>query len=180
MSTMYVANSTSQNHDFHYRLPENPGLIRVPIRAGAQIALKNLGPNDVDAILEQHEPYGLIEAKAVSRNRKFSGLCYQIDREVNLDTIRALFSRNQDVLVERGKELRTAAAVAIHENLQQQAFEQQMPDPLRALETTIEEINRDPRDESPEINEGVRVAVDNTPGASPTPPSRGRRGRRAA
>jgi len=160
---MFVANATNQPHDFVYRLPEHAAAIRVPIRAGGQVQLPgDLRLKDVEAIIEQHRLYGMIEAGEIARlgSRPYAGLCYSLDRQTTPERILTLYNHNTSVLVERGKKLRTDSAIAIHENMQQQALEQHLPDPLRALETTVEEIHRDARDPSPEINEGVRVAND--------------------
>ena len=157
---LYVANATPQNHVFMYRLPEKTGEYQLSIPPGSQVRLpQELSKPDIDSIIEQRARYGFVEARTARSFRQFSALCYSVDKPVVHEAIHGLILHNQDVLVERGKEIRRAAGVAIHQNIEEQMFRTQMPDRLVAVEATAQEDSREP-----EFAEGVRVSSEVTEG----------------
>ncbi len=179
MTKMYVANATPQNHNFIYRLPGKIDYIRQNIPAGGQVQLSgDLTTMEIDAVVEQHAPYGLVSAREVDRTKPFAGLCYALDKPVQLGKIESLIEHNREVMTERGRQLRTEAALAVNERVENELFERQMPDTVRSLEMHVEEISRGQRgDDSPEFNEGVRVTREGEPGGTPSPARGGRRRR---
>lgn len=165
---MYVANTTNKVHDFIYRLPETPTPRMQRIEMGSQIAISSdLSTKEIDSIIEQHRPYGMVCVDEVDRTKPFIGLCYSLGKPVSLDKVRRALEHNQKVLTERGAEIRKESAVAVNN-----AIEQQAPG-IKALELSVveEETKKNP---NPTIAEGVRVSR-NEPS---TPP--GRKGSRRA
>ena len=195
MSQMYIANPSQQYVDFIYRLPESTNNITQKIPPGGQIRIAarrgNLTPPDIDAILEQHAKYGLIRASDISKRRGYVGLIAEIDKPVNMKQIVDGIKGNREILIERGKEIRKNSAVALNEQIQATIDNQSMPEALRGLEFSVEELKsasvRDTgRGEDSEISrelastgmigEGVKVSRD-APLERPAPVRRARRPR---
>jgi hypothetical protein len=151
---MYVANCSSQNVEFNYRLPEVPSPRMQPIPIGRQIQISGtLSSPDVEAIIAQHAIYGLVHVSEIDRTRPFVGLCWS-EKPISVDKVKRMWLHNQGVLAERGKEQRQAAAVATQEHI-----EDKTPGSLKALEMSVEEVPTEGKPE-PDFSEGVRVTND--------------------
>ncbi len=100
MPSLYVANCSKQHHDFLYRIPETMQVKLQHIRAGEQARIGNreFTIDQIEKVVADHRPYGLIPAQAVKNAKTFIGLCYSIDKPLTLDTILAGFGNNDDVL----------------------------------------------------------------------------------
>ncbi len=148
---MYVANCTKQVRDFHYRVPES-GVRMQKIEIGRQIEIAgDLSQPDVDAIIAQHAVYGMKSVEDARKVRgKFTGLCYSIGKPVSIESMQIVLTKNDDVLTERGQQLRTEAAVATSA-----AITQGGQQGLKSLETSIVEVKKDGGE--PDVTEGVRV-----------------------
>jgi|GEM_PF-5600321 len=178
MTIMWVANTTAQYHNFMYRVAEQPKLIQQEIPPGGQIRIAanggNLSPADIAAITEHHEQYGMVAAQDVGKHRGYLGLVYSLDRPVNLAKIQEQVYSNRDILTERGKANRQAAAVATSQQVEAHISQAGLPDVLKHIEISVEEIKgpkvqtRSVRDEalqrdleeSKPIAEGIRVTRD--------------------
>jgi hypothetical protein len=138
---LFVANCTKQNLKFYYRLPENKSLKEqmIPIGTQASIHGPHLTMQDIDSIIKQHEPYGMKRSDELDRARDFVGMCYSVDRPCDVRHIENGMRINQNVLDERGKALRTAAAVAQHNAIEQQLERQGLGD-LKSFKMEIEEV----------------------------------------
>jgi len=148
---MFIANTTHQRHSFEYRMLEQNGVRRQMVEIGGQTQISgDLTQRDIDYIVKQHEHYGLVKVDEVDRTKPYIGLCYSIDKPIAVNAIRVALAHNNDVLVERGKELRKEAALAVESNVEQQA-----PGALKQFEMTVIEDTKDGGD--PSINEGVIV-----------------------
>lgn len=118
MAKLYIANLGRQAHEFHYRVPAEFGWSRQAqirrIDAGTQQQIHTEAPLPVlEAIIEQHRQYGLIEASEVPKTKDFIGLCFSIDKPVNLDQMEYGADHNVGVLQERGvRNLEDAALAA--------------------------------------------------------------------
>lgn len=158
MTKMFVANCTQQIQDFQYRLPERAEMLRQSIAIGGQIVLADdLRPMDVDAVKDQHERYNMIHVDRIGTVRAFVPLVYSLDRPVRSERIAEQVEANQLILVERGRKIRQDAAIAVNARVENQLAEDRAEARLNQLEMSVVEENRDPRDESPEVAEGVRV-----------------------
>lgn len=180
MPKLYVANATQQVHQFTFTLPEvtRSMIQEIPIGGQVLVAGRELPSTSIDAIIEQKSRYGLVSlADALRTSRApFHGFAYQLDKPIPASKIFELSDRYNSVLNTRGRELRAEAAVATEQFIQDHMFRQQVPGRLANLEQTVEEVNRDQRDETPEISDGVRVVRDQ-PGAERPALRRGRRTR---
>ena len=121
MAKMYVANLTRQAQDFIYRLPETRKSTFQQIPVGGQVLLSgDLTTKDIEAVIQQHAPYGMVPAAEVAKRREFNGLCFALDRPVPIEALRRGLEANRAVLDARGVELRRQAAIAVN-NLTQDA-----------------------------------------------------------
>jgi len=160
---MYIANCTNQVQDFMYRIPENTKLMKQIISIGGQIQIPGeLSTTDIDSIVAQHSKYGFVRVDEIDRTKPFFGLCYSVDKKVDMDKVRRAIVHNQEVLVERGKELRKEAAVAVNNAVEEQTGG------LNSLEMSIEEIDKEGKDS--EINEKIRVDRSADPDTNPRAP----------
>jgi hypothetical protein len=160
MPKLFIANTTNQIHQFTYWMPEaaRSSMQEVPSGGQVMIAGREMSQKEIDAILKQHEVYGLTSVADASKNPKFWGLVYSIDRPVTLVNLSGLVDRYTQQQVQRGRDARTAAAIATNEAVEQSMQRNQIPGRLENLEMSVEEVSRDQRDESPEVSEGVRVS----------------------
>lgn len=118
MTTLFVANTSSRHHEFLFRIPGNEQVRRVTINAGKQMeVIRGAQEEEVNAIIEQHKPYGLIHVSQVKKVSDFVGLMYQLDRPVDSGAMEIAVEKNNDVLIEKGHELRKEAAVAANATL---------------------------------------------------------------
>jgi hypothetical protein len=182
MSSLYIGNTTKQIHEFHYRVPEVEGVRIQQIPIGGQVLISGtLSTPQIDYIVKQHEKYGLVRADEVDRTRPFIGLCWS-DRPITAIKLERALRHNDDVLADRGREMRERGAIAEHNRLENNLAESGRPELLRGLEVSVQEEHpeRRPSEDGPALAEGYSVSRDNPRGA-PTPrPGRGGRGRRAA
>lgn len=194
MTKLYIANAKVQTEEFTYRVPDGPAVPgqtrsgpRVQqIPTGKQVEISgDLSTAQVDAIIDQHRPYGLIGVDEVDRTRAYSGLVYSIDKPVSPARIQQLMGNNLDVLEERGRESRELAAVQTSNEIEETMQTERMPGALKNLEMEVVE-QRDQRSNGPEmIPERTRVTRDeNAPPrssskAKPKPKTTGRGGRPA-
>lgn len=193
---LFIANTTQQFNDFIYTIPERNGNVTQRIAPGGQIRIvvKNgdLNQHDIDAILNQHRPFGLIEVSEVGKARGHHPLVASVDKPVHITKVQDQFRRNRSVLVDRGKEMRTAAAVALDAHIEEAMTMNGSGEVLRELRFDVEEIkgaqvldSASRRDgsgmeqalaETPPIGEGVVVTKDE--GSDRRPRARLNTGRR--
>lgn len=176
MSKLYIANCTAQRQSFMYRLPETSGSgemggMRVQdIEMGQQIVLSgDLNKFQIDSVVQQHAKYGLIAVDEVDRTRGFTGMCYSVDKPVPVSKLLYVIDGNRKALDLRGKQMRTEAAVAVN-----QQVENTMSDQLKKLEIEVKEERSGNGPEHEPIEERMRVTRDE----DPTPQRREKRGRR--
>jgi len=177
---MYVANCTRQNFIFNYRLSNEPGVKHIAIGIGQQQKVPgSLTQAMVDEILRQHKPYGMISVDEINRTKGFIGTCYSIDKKIKVDAIMKGLDHNESVLIERGREIRRAAAVQsnnmIENALHDANVKNNMDVKLDELEMIVEEADPKGRKQPDGLQEGITV----THSAGPTPvesakPQRGR------
>lgn len=149
---LFVANCTKQVHDFVYRLPEKgTRLQRIEIGSQIQVA-GDLSQPEIDAIVDHHARYGMRSVADVKKMKtEFVGLCYSVDKPVSRENMEIALQRNDDVLIDRGQQLRKQAAVATSAAIMQDGNQQN----LKGFETSITEVRKDGGE--PEVQETVRV-----------------------
>jgi hypothetical protein len=172
MSELYIGNATRQFLDFYYRMPESNQSRVQKIRPGGQIKISgDLTTAAIDVIVDQHKKYGLTRVSEIDRTKDFSGICYDVDRPIRVDSLRRAMDKKIDVLVAKGKEIRKLAAIANSNALETSLEESGRPEGLRELDTSIVEEN--PTEDSEQsVSEGIKVVADGHA------PPRGRASRR--
>jgi hypothetical protein len=155
---LYIGNATSQNFNFHYRLPENKRILHQYIAMGEQIAISgDLTQADIDAIVEQGGIYGMISVDEVDRRAtQYHGLCYSVGMEISSSKIEKLFVANQGVLIDLGREIRRNAAIVENNRLLRANQEMDLPS-IRKTEMSIQEEK--PGDNG-QMSEGYRAEFD--------------------
>lgn len=160
---LYVANLTRQHHHFTFRSSSDSKLMQVPIPIGQQQrVLKDATEAEIDAVVKQHAPYGMALASEVSKRKEFVGLCYSVDRKINVDAIMHGLEHNTDVLIDRGREIRRGAAVQSN-NLIEKALEETnrkngIDVQLDELEVLINEADERGRESPDGLKEGIMVS----------------------
>jgi hypothetical protein len=162
MPSLFICNVTNQLHNFAYWLPEQPRHFLQDVPIGGQVQVpgvsRQISREVLDSIVEQHAKYGLVSAEEALRGAHFSGLVYSIDKPVSFQRLQELISKYRNILVERGRRTREAAAVAIDEYAAGQLLEMGRPETLRQVEVEVEELSRtEQSDDSPEVFERLRV-----------------------
>jgi hypothetical protein len=181
---LYVANVTSQVWEFAYWLPEAPRHYTQTIQIGSQTQVpgpgRDLQQPALDSILAQHQPYGLVGADEALRGSHFYGLAYSIDKPVPFEKMQRLVAKYRGVLNDRGIEARRNAAIATNEYIERNLFENQMPDQLKQLDVSVEEMSRPEQFEGPETSQGFTVVRSEEDRPRPTRNVRSSRRRVAA
>lgn len=163
---LYVANCSKQEFDFTYMIPENLRPFMHKIRAGAQVEI-NGSQDEIDAIINQHSIYGMVEANKVKKG--FGGLCYRLEKPVSIDAIEQGLSQNDQDKIDRALDARKLSAAAadqvISQKAQEMGLQQKAP-----LEVEVIEEGKNPYDTTGKFSETIEVVKDGGPA-----PKRGRR-----
>lgn len=165
---------------FSFRLKGKPAPTTQPIPIGGQVLIAGVSTKDeIDQVLQQHEMYGLISVDEVERSKtEFHGLCYSLDKPVNVSKMEAAMRRNVAALQQRGEIMRQQAAISVNNSIEHNLENSDTGANLRNFELSV--VEEAPRGGKPEklMAEGVRVNRDAGPRGS-VPPA-GRKGKRAA
>lgn len=173
MSDLWIANATRQTYDFNYRVVDPDQRYRtLKIEPGQQGKIPNLTHEDIKFITDNHAMYGLIPHEDIDRALGYHATCYRVDRPVDAARVTYLMDHNQGALVMQGKEIRKLNALAQSANIDRLLGETPLEARVSALEVTVQQENVDPRDDAPQVSEGI--VVTNDPGRPP-PQASGRR-----
>jgi hypothetical protein len=163
MAKLYIANLSKQVHEFHYRVPAEVGYSRQAqirtILPGTQQQIHSEAPLVVlEAIVDQHRQYGLIEATEVHKAKGFVNLCFSFDVPVNLDQLNYGVDHNQGALFDQGLRNREEAAVAfdhaVDSNLQDAQHRGELRGSAAVRAVSVETLEDA---DAPKFGEGVRV-----------------------
>jgi hypothetical protein len=165
---LFIGNATSQNFNFHYRLPERKSVFQQFIAYGQQIQISgDLSQPEVDAIIQQGSTYGMLAVEEIDRHAtRYHGLVYSVGKQIASSNIEKLFHANTGVLVNIGRELRKNAAIVENNRLLVNNQQHGLPN-IRETEISIQE-EKDSGD-GKQLAEGFRTEYD-----TPTQPRRGR------
>ena len=153
MMELFIANCSKQDFLFTYMLPENPRPFSHKIRAGAQIKLVQ-DQIQVDAIIKQHQPYGIMEVGKVSKG--FGGLCYRFNKPISVEAIESGISQSDQENIERANEARKITAVAQDQIISQKAQEMGLKQ-KSGVEVEVVEEKKNAADTSPKFDETIEV-----------------------
>ena len=165
---LFIANTTKQDHDFIFRIPESKRTYHQMIRAGQQTKVHTGTKVAIDSIVDQHARYGLKPAAEVLNGRGFVGLCYSTDVPVKMDTFMVAYEQNDEALIADNLDRRKNEAAAIHSNMASHN-----PDALQGVELEVVEI---PKTIGGDVNVNNTISVGD-PARTEQSTARGRRGR---
>lgn len=114
---LYVANTTKQRHVFAFRALETGRMRQYPLQPGSQMMVMDGSIEDVQAIIDHYEPYGLTEASKIDQADQFIGLVYSIDKPTPYGKIEKGLRDNDDFLTEQSFDRRQTASAALDETL---------------------------------------------------------------
>ena len=117
---LYVANTTKQRHIFSFRVLETGRLRQIPIAHGSQmLVLDNASREEIDAVIQHHQVYGLVDSSKIDQSKSFVGLCYSVDKPVSASVIEKTIRDNDDHLTRSSHGRRQASVAALDSSLRE-------------------------------------------------------------
>lgn len=161
---VYVANCTQQNQQINFRLPDSRRPLSVGIAIGRQAFVGDLSIPEIDAMLDQLGPYGLVELGQEGKRDKVTYL-FNVGAPVPSAAMQRMIDRNRGILRDEGTTRRKEAAVAANAAMNTDDT------PLKNVTMDIEEIDSGTLgNESDRVGEGYRI--DNEANTSENKPRR--------
>jgi len=108
---LFIANTTKQRQIFAFRKLETGRLIQIPINHGDQMMVLDGSTEEIEAVIQHHQVYGLIDSTKIDQSQVFVGLCYSINKPVSSSVIEKTI-RDNDIHLTRGAHGRRQASVA--------------------------------------------------------------------
>lgn len=119
---LYILNPTAQKLRFNFRVPGERYVRQLYVGPGQQEVVYGGNADAVNAIIKQHEVYGLIPDTDVRAKRKgYTGMIFAQDRPVDISAAKIVERMNVDALTKRGDELREASAASVVQNISSEA-----------------------------------------------------------
>jgi len=157
---LFIGNTSIQAHQFLYRLPEREKIREILVPSGQQVRLSVETEAMAHAIVEQHREFGLVSVDEVEKHPLFSGLIYSFKDPISEEAMNVGFSRRNDLLSDRGLQIRRAAAVTAAKSIEGAAER----DGLRSSNVEVElvEQQKGPADNDPKLNQTIVVGEPGT------------------
>lgn len=167
MPTLWICNTTKQNHNFPFRIPgRGNGLRQVMIEAGKQVHLDDLTSEEIAGILQQHARYELTDAREYSRRKGRKWLVYSIDKPVNVDQMLQTYEGNDKEMEKEAFERQVKQAAGVQDAIAESLHQMTGAD-KNAVRPSVEvETIEDTDDGRPSVALGVEVP------SNPNAPSR--------
>lgn len=148
---LYIANTTKQRHVFTYRVLETGRLRQIPIEHGSQMIVLDGSSDEIDAVVQHHAVYGLINSSNIDQSKTFVGLCYSIDKPVAASVIEKAIRDNDHHLSRGAHQTRQASLAALDKTLSENGTGYSGD-----LEFTVEQAKgREDSDDTPVVNETI-------------------------
>lgn len=148
---LYIANTTKQRHTFTFRVLETGRLRQIPIEHGSQMIVIDGTSDEVNAVIEHHVVYGLINSSNIDQSKAFVGLCYSIDKPVDASVIEKAIRDNDDHLSRGAHQTRQASLAALDRTLSENGTGY-----AGEMEFTVEQAKgREDNDDTPVVNETI-------------------------
>jgi hypothetical protein len=148
---LYIANTTKQRQIFAYRKLETGRLIQIPINHGDQMMVLEGSTEEVEAVIQHHQVYGLIDSTKIDQSQVFIGLCYSVNKPVSASVIEKTI-RDNDVHLTRGAHGRRQASVAALDS----SLRESGTGYSGEMEVSVEQAkSRDDNDDIEEVNETI-------------------------
>ncbi|QHP80651.1 hypothetical protein EO763_12315 [Pectobacterium odoriferum] len=148
---LYVANTTKQRHIFTYRMLETGRLRQIPIEHGSQMMVLDGNTEELNAVIQHHQVYGMVDATKIDQAGEFVGICYSIDKPVGANVIEKTIRDNDAHLTKESHEMRQASLAALDKTLSdsETGYGGEM-------EFSVEQAKgRDESDDEPTVNETI-------------------------
>lgn len=149
---LYIANTSKQRHTFAFRVLETGRLRQIPIEHGSQmLVLDNASSDQVEAVIQHHAVYGLINASNIDQSTAFVGLCYSIDKPVISSVIEKAIRDNDNHLSRGAHQTRQASLAALDKTLSENGSGY-----AGEMEFTVEQAkSREDSDDAATVNETI-------------------------
>lgn len=179
---MFIANCTQQVQIIHYQLPESVspnGMLKTftqAIEIGRQVKVNgkaDLGQHDIKSICDHLCKYGMRDINKLDKEHDTIPLVFSIDRPVRSDLMLEVINHNKGVQIQRGKEARQRAALAVNLTIENTAATVNAEVPF--TEVGIDEENQGSFADGPPLTDGHRIQKQ--PGESITPKTKRARNR---
>jgi hypothetical protein len=159
---LYIANCTKQGNQFEYRLGGAKTPRRHYIESLTQVNVggrNGLTGMEIEQIVKQHRKFGLVSVNEIDHTKPFFGLVYSTDKPVTVGQLQLAIVHNDEVLMDRGREIRKAAALATDMGLKGNETLKKMGANVEEVEMTVieQETKSNP---DPEFAESVIVSED--------------------
>ncbi|MEG0234056.1 MAG: hypothetical protein RR680_18920 [Hafnia sp.] len=148
---LYIANTTKQRHIFSFRTLETGRLRQIPIAHGSQMLVLDGSSEEVDAVIQHHQIYGLVDATKIDQSKQFVGLCYSINKAVTASVIEKALRDNDEHLTRNSHGRRQASVAAMDSTLRDSGTGYNGD-----MEFSVEQTKgREDNDETPVVNEKI-------------------------
>lgn len=148
---LYIANTTKQRQIFAYRKIETGRLIQIPINHGDQMMVLDGTTEEVDAVVQHHQVYGLVDSTKIDQSQAFVGLCYSINKPVSASVIEKTIRDNDNHLTRGAHGRRQASIAALDSKLRESGIGYGGDMEFNAEQTK----GRDEQDDEPTISETI-------------------------
>ena len=148
---LYIANTTKQRHIFTFRTLETGRLRQIPIDHGSQMVVLDGSTDEVEAVIQHHQIYGLVDSTKIDQSQLFVGLCYSINKPVPATVIEKTIRDNDGHLTRGAHNLRQASIMALDNSLRESGtgYDGEM-------EFSVEQAKgREDNDDTPTVNETI-------------------------
>ena len=124
MDTLFIANATTRNHHFHYRIPEIERLFDKEIPPGQQWEIPQVHrtPDAIAAIIGELQRSGAVPRVEVGRNKTFSGIIYD-GKPISVESIRQGFADVEQAAIDKALEERKKSVIAADDGVARLAQE---------------------------------------------------------
>jgi hypothetical protein len=160
MTKLYIANCTKMIQDFLFKLPGQTAInsYRAQIQIGGQQLIMNrdIPRETAEFIVDQHRKYGIVAVEDIDRTRGFFGLCFQLDREIDVERIMMAVIHNEEATEIRGHENRKLQAAALSNNIDNNL--QGSDSKLQGLEVDIIEQPKPGSHGQDQMKETIQIA----------------------
>lgn len=148
---LYIANTTKQRHIFTFRTLETGRLRQIPIDHGSQMIVLDGTSDELNAVIEHHQVYGLIDSTKIDQSKAFVGICYSIDKPVPSSVIEKAIRDNDDHLTRGAHNMRQASLAALDKTLSENGTGY-----AGEMEFSVEQAKgREDNDDAPVVNETI-------------------------
>ncbi len=159
MANVFIGNGTKQVQSFMYWIPGVGGkkLVTKPIEPGKQIRLDGeLDQEAIDRMVESNFKYGMRHMNEI-HGPSVIGLIFNVGQQIPQARLQELMRHNHDVLLVRGKKIRSETAV-LNSQIIENSDEQNGLSGDRAVKTEmLEEYNPNSEREAEPMSEGYNV-----------------------